>query len=640
VAVLEFRVLGPLEVRRDGEPVAISAPKQRALLGLLLLHAGEPVAQDMLIEQLWGEDAPPTARAALQNYVHALRTLLGPEVLERQPAGYVVHVDPERLDLSRFEHLVAEARRAEPRERAAKLRQALSCWRGPALVEFPDEPFAQHEIGRLEEERLTALEDRIDAELELGRHSDLVVELEAEISRYPLRERLWAQLMLALYRAGRQTDALDAYRRAHETFVEALGVEPAVALRDLRRAILLQDPALDEGEYGIGSMLARAAAILPKPPLERAESLYEYGAALLRTGERRRAVSTFAAAERLAAAVGARGLEERARLYGSYLSIWTDGKSPLRHLADAERAAVRFEELGDAEGLWLALSQQGQMLHLSGRPDAALEIAERCVELAASSEDPWRKAGVRRWIAVALADGTARVPDAIARCEFELAAASQDVMSPFGVWSALIVLYAEAGRIDDSRALGESAAAEARSAGLFWFLLDLMERQAAAEVAVGNPVEAIAHLRASYAILEAENDRTGGLIQAAELSRLLALTGEIDEARRLAVSARATASPDLFATEVLWRRALALVAAADGRTDEALHLSDEARARTAASDRLTLHAQTLEETATIRLGAGNPAGAADSLREALATYERKGSIVGAERVRRRIERTV
>lgn len=391
MAALEFRVLGPLEVRRDGELVPISAPKQRALLGLLLIHAGQPVGQDELIDQLWGEDAPPTARASLQNHVHALRKLLGPEVLERQPAGYVVHVEPEQLDLARFERLVAEARRAEPRERAAKLREALSCWRGPALVEFPSEPFAQHEINRLEEERLAALEDRVEADLELGRHSDLVSELEALVGRHPLRERLWAQLMLALYRTGRQTDAVAAYRRAHNTFVDELGVEPAVVLRDLHRAVLLQDPALDDGERGIGPTLERAAAILPKPARERAESLYEYGAALLRTGERRRAASTLAAAERLAAAAGERGLEERARLYRSYISIWTEGKSTLEHLADAERAARRFEELADDDALWLALSQQAQMLHMSGRPDSALEVVERCAQLGEKMENPWQR---------------------------------------------------------------------------------------------------------------------------------------------------------------------------------------------------------------------------------------------------------
>ncbi len=190
VAALEFRVLGPLEVRREGELVPIRAPKQRALLGVLLLHANEPVAQEELIELLWGDDAPPSARASLQNQVHGIRRLLGAEVVERRPAGYVVHVESGRLDLERFERLVAEARHAEPRERAAKLRKALACWRGPALVEFPSEPFAQHEIARLEEERLSALEERIDADLHLRLHADIVAELEGLVERYPLRERL------------------------------------------------------------------------------------------------------------------------------------------------------------------------------------------------------------------------------------------------------------------------------------------------------------------------------------------------------------------------------------------------------------------------------------------------------------------
>ena len=142
MAALDFRVLGPLEVWRNGELVAVPAPKQRALLGFLLLRANEPVPQDELIDQLWGEEAPPTARASLQNQVSALRKILGPEVLERQPAGYVLHLEPGKLDLARFERLVAESRRADAKERATKLREALAYWRGPPLVEFPTEPFA------------------------------------------------------------------------------------------------------------------------------------------------------------------------------------------------------------------------------------------------------------------------------------------------------------------------------------------------------------------------------------------------------------------------------------------------------------------------------------------------------------------
>ena len=148
--------------------VPIAAPKQRALLGLLLLHANEPVSQDELIDQLWGDRAPPTARASLQNQVYALRKLLGPETLERDARGYVIHVEPGELDLEQFERLVTEANRCEPKERADKLREALALWRGLPLVESPLEPFMQPEIARLEEAWLTALEGRVDAELALG----------------------------------------------------------------------------------------------------------------------------------------------------------------------------------------------------------------------------------------------------------------------------------------------------------------------------------------------------------------------------------------------------------------------------------------------------------------------------------------
>ena len=301
---LEFGILGPLEVRRDGEPVTIGAPRQRALLGYLLLHANEAVPADELIDQLWGEAALPTARASLHNHVHSLRKIVGPKTLALVPGGYVLSVERGQLDLERFERLTSEARQAEPRERAAKLRDALACWRGPPLVEFPTEPFAQHEINRLEEERLSALEDRVDADLELGRHGDLVAELESLVDRSPLRERLWAQLMLALYRAGRQADALAAYRRAHHRFVSDLGLEPGVVLRELQRAILVQDAALEDPAGLIGSTLERAAAILPRTPKERAESLYELGVSLLRLGDNRQATGALGAAERMAAATG------------------------------------------------------------------------------------------------------------------------------------------------------------------------------------------------------------------------------------------------------------------------------------------------------------------------------------------------
>jgi DNA-binding SARP family transcriptional activator len=242
---VEFRVLGPLEVVDGGQPVDLPRRKHRALLAALLLHAGEPVSSDRLIEELWGERPPRTARDALQNYVSLVRKALGADVLVTRSGSYLLDVSPEQIDAALFERLTAEARATEAADaRVEKLREALALWRGPPLADLAYEPFAAVEIARLEELRLAAREDLIDAELELGRHADLVPELEGLIQEHPFDERLRGQLMLALYRAGRQAEALDAYQAARRVLDEELGLEPGPPLRELEQAILQQDPAL------------------------------------------------------------------------------------------------------------------------------------------------------------------------------------------------------------------------------------------------------------------------------------------------------------------------------------------------------------------------------------------------------------
>jgi DNA-binding SARP family transcriptional activator/Flp pilus assembly protein TadD len=241
---LEFRVLGPLEVVHDGRVVPLDRRRMRALLAFLLLHANELVSADRLIDEVWGPEPPKTAGASLQNYVSRLRKAIGADAVVSQPPGYVLRIDPARFDLARFERLTAEARGAEARERAEKLRAALALWRGPALDDLAFEPFARDEVGRLEEARLAALEDCIEAELELGRGSDLVGELEELVEQHPLRERFRAQLMRALYRAGRQADALAAFQAAREVLTEELGLDPGEELRAMQQAILRQDPSL------------------------------------------------------------------------------------------------------------------------------------------------------------------------------------------------------------------------------------------------------------------------------------------------------------------------------------------------------------------------------------------------------------
>jgi DNA-binding SARP family transcriptional activator len=241
-AGLDFCILGPLEAYRDGRQVELGGQKQRALLALLLLEVDRVVATDRLIDSLWGEHPPRTAATSLQNLVSQLRKLLGAETIQTRPPGYVLRLEPGRLDFDRFSALVEEARDAsDPATRAALLREALALWRDAPLADLAYEAFAQAEIGRLEELRLVALEQRIDADLELERHAEVIAELETLVRRYPLRERLRGQLMLALYRAGRQADALQAYQDARRTMVGELGIEPSPALQELHASILRQD---------------------------------------------------------------------------------------------------------------------------------------------------------------------------------------------------------------------------------------------------------------------------------------------------------------------------------------------------------------------------------------------------------------
>src|ERR671930_2384232 len=245
----KFRLLGPLEVTVDGEPVALGGQKQRALLATLLLEPKRIVSGEPLIDAVWGEIPPETALNTVQDYIAQLRKLLPAGALETVPPGYRLVVDSATIDLFEFVRLCEEGRSELASGDAATatetLRAALGLWRGPALADLASVPFAQTEILRLEELRTAAYEDRIDADLALGRHDQLVPELEVLVAQHPLRERLRGQLMLALYRAGRQADALAAYQRARTTLVEELGIEPGEALRKLERAILAHDPSLD-----------------------------------------------------------------------------------------------------------------------------------------------------------------------------------------------------------------------------------------------------------------------------------------------------------------------------------------------------------------------------------------------------------
>jgi YVTN family beta-propeller protein len=241
---MRFSILGPLEVSDGDRDIPLGAGRQRKLLAILLLHRNEVVSTDRLIDELWGEHPPPTAAKALQGHISHLRKQLGQGCVLTVSAGYVLKLDPAELDAYRFEQLMHEAARGEPAAAARKLREALELWRGPPLADFAYDDFARREIDRLEGLRLTSIEKRIDADLALGRHSEVVPELEALVAEHPLREQFRAQLMLALYRSGRQAEALQAYHDGRAVLREELGLEPGEELQDLQKAILAHDPAV------------------------------------------------------------------------------------------------------------------------------------------------------------------------------------------------------------------------------------------------------------------------------------------------------------------------------------------------------------------------------------------------------------
>jgi class 3 adenylate cyclase/DNA-binding SARP family transcriptional activator len=244
---VEFRILGPLEVADHGALLPLGGVKQRGLLAILLLNANEVVSADRVIDELWGESLPSSGRSALQVRISQLRKALGVaggQLLTRPP-GYQLALERDQLDLHRFEGLVTDADAADPATASAKLREALALWRGEPLADLCYETFALPAADRLQELRVATLEKRIQADLALGRHAELVAELEALVAEYPLRERLRGQLMLALYRSGRQADALDVYQRVRTRLCDDLGLEPGHELKGLQGAILKQDPGLE-----------------------------------------------------------------------------------------------------------------------------------------------------------------------------------------------------------------------------------------------------------------------------------------------------------------------------------------------------------------------------------------------------------
>src|SRR6266581_2550172 len=258
---MQVRILGPFQLEDGGRQITVGGVRQRAVLADLVLNANEVVPSEQLLLDLWGEESPPSAANALQAAISRLRRVLPPGRLITAAPGYALRIFPVELDVKQFQQLIYEGREALvarlPAEAARTLDQALTLWRGPPLADFRYEPFAQAEIARLEELQLACLEERNEAHLTLGSASALTAELGRMVTDHPLRERLRGQLMLALYRSGRQAEALEVYRQFRSTLMEELGLEPSSAPRELQAAILRHDPVLGPGPATRGTQRAR-----------------------------------------------------------------------------------------------------------------------------------------------------------------------------------------------------------------------------------------------------------------------------------------------------------------------------------------------------------------------------------------------
>ena len=417
---MEFRVLGPLEVIGNDGPLELGGVKQRSLLAVLLLHANQVVSRDGLVDSLWGARPPLTFSKSIQVYVSRLRKAIGEDRLVTQAPGYALHVEPDEYDLARFERLAGEARGATPERAAEQLREALGLWRGAPLADLAYEQFAQLEIARLEELRLAILEERIEADLTLGAHSQLAGELEALVAAHPLRERFRQQLMLALYRCGRQAEALDVYRDARQALSDELGLDPTESLRRLEERILRQDPELDlpddpsraGGAVGAFARGAERALLVAPASIDELDPALSFATPLAAAEPRHELiVASVVSATDLSAATDEL-VERRALLLAEGLVVRTAAFASPEPGEDIARLAAQ-------EGVDLLLMDVGEA-PFAGSAAAALERAPCDVGLLLRAGGPLREgpivvpfgAGAHDWAALAVGTWLARATGA------------------------------------------------------------------------------------------------------------------------------------------------------------------------------------------------------------------------------------
>jgi DNA-binding SARP family transcriptional activator len=631
VTDLQVGVLGPLEVVVDDRVEGIRSHRCGALLAFLALHVNEVLDVDVLADELWDGRPPRTAEASLRNHVAALRRTLPPKTIETHGRGYLLRSDGSVVDAELFEAMVSEARQAEPEVAARRLREALGLWRGRALADFVRERWAQGDAARLEELRLLATQDRITADLELGREADLVPELEGLVRRHPLAERLWRALMLALYRTGRQAEALATYRRAHKAFVDELGIEPGPELTEMQRAILVQDPLL-AGQRSAADVFDRASALLPTGSRARAEALMAYASALWRLGERGASASALRRAAAEAVAANDRGLEELVRLDISWHETVAAGTSPREHLRQARRAIRRFRAEDDDRRLARALFEAGRAARDLGFAAEAADLQHEAVEAATRTGEDGAVARYLSVSAMTFVVGPQPVETGLRWCETAARSWRWDV-APTTIWISYAVLLAQAGREDEARDWIDRGLVAARDGAMRTDLLIAQYFGGLVELAAADYGRAARHLEAAVDQAIALGGPNMVVLTGSHLVRALDRLDDLDSVVDLwpRVSASATrASPTDWSVA---RQAEALLLAGRGRFDAARRHVHEAVEVLEPTDWLVSRAEAHEDAAAVEAAAGREKAARTHLRQALELYDRKGHVAAGQRLR-------
>lgn len=618
---LEVGLLGPLEVRRAGASVELPRGRSRALLALLALRAGQTVPTERLIDELWGASPPATVVTALHGLVSGLRKRLEsdqagdgrPRLLLTRAPGYLLDIAPERVDAHRFRSLVRRATAVPTDERAVLLREALALWRGPVLADVVLAGPTAADAVDLEQLRLGAYEERIDADLALGRHRDLIGEIDALVTEHPFRERLYGQLMLAHYRSGRQTDALDVWRRARTTLVEQIGVEPGPGLRRLHQAILEHDPALDpetaeprgsvaddsardlaaragellaaagsrvyERHYDAGTaeeLFSRAELLLPMDHPQRDDVADRISEIYLMLGRHGDADGRLKRALVKARQRGDPRRVSHLRLELARIQLIT-GPDPIPM---DEIEAVGLAALEDAEeaGDDTAVSRAAYVLGLielrRGRINRMEELARRGLEAAERSGSVRERLAMRWWVALPLVEGPTPIHIAITECE-KLAGVGTD--EHVGVLTELARLHAIRGAHDVAHAyIARAQKHLEQRPGLRRPTMFVALRAAEVESAAGAPERAEPHLRTALALADDLGEADLRAQLAAKLARVLVARGHTREAAELAHRSRRTAPSESVTAQVLWRAAMADVAWASADQAGARKLLEQA----------------------------------------------------------------